>query len=660
MATIYGNINAKNNLSGTDSADSIVGYHFSDTLRGLGGNDTLWGNSGDDFLYGGLGDDSLLGGNGDDFLSGDAGDDTLDGGSGFDTVSILASGDATILAGDTIFSGKIDLGSQGTDSFRNIEQISIFGSSASQKFNASQSGIAIASYGFGGNDELIGGSNNDTLNGGAGDDTIQGRGGNDSIDAGTGNDRIFSIGGGEDTIDGGTGYDIVQLSDNYDVTVGSTGLSSISRRDYLLNVEQVRIGGGDRDQVLRASWFNVQTGLRAGFNGQVHFHGGGGNDTLYGTDNNDTLLGGRGNDWLHDGYDTQSHQSGNDEFDGGSGDDRLTIIVKGNTTVSNTHVTDRDSTDTIKNIETVELRTAPTFTSGVAEYSAEGFRGRVIFLSQKGDDTLLGALGNDRLFGGEDNDLLQGFTGNDTLNGGAGNDTAQVDATGNIVATDTRVIGNGTDIIYSIETLILNGSDNFQTIDASGFSGTTQQNGYGGKDTLIGGLGRDIMDGGDQNDLLRGNKGRDILRGGAGSDTLVGGQGDDELVGGFGNDTLTSGDKTDSDTFFYNNSTHGADLITDFVRSGNTGDKFRINAQRFVATGGAKGFKSGQLSNSQIVEINDQLGSLAGFRYDKTNGQLFFDSNGGDRFSGLSLLATVQNNGSAVSFSAIQGAIFAI
>lgn len=63
------------NISGTNSADTLVGTAGDDQLTGLDGNDTLYGYGGDDVLDGGAGNDTLDGGTGNDLLMGGAGND---------------------------------------------------------------------------------------------------------------------------------------------------------------------------------------------------------------------------------------------------------------------------------------------------------------------------------------------------------------------------------------------------------------------------------------------------------------------------------------------------------------------------------------------------------------------------------------------------------
>lgn len=67
-------------ISGTDSADIIIGLSGSDTISGGGGNDKIQGNEDSDKLYGDEGNDILQGGLGSDQIFGRQGDDVLVGG----------------------------------------------------------------------------------------------------------------------------------------------------------------------------------------------------------------------------------------------------------------------------------------------------------------------------------------------------------------------------------------------------------------------------------------------------------------------------------------------------------------------------------------------------------------------------------------------------
>ena len=71
-------------LTGSDSANFIVGNAGDNLLKGLSGNDVLAGFHGNDRLEGGLGNDTIDAYVGDDVLAGGAGKDALKGGEGRD------------------------------------------------------------------------------------------------------------------------------------------------------------------------------------------------------------------------------------------------------------------------------------------------------------------------------------------------------------------------------------------------------------------------------------------------------------------------------------------------------------------------------------------------------------------------------------------------
>jgi len=121
-----------NTLTGTDSADILIGGTGNDTLNGGIGHDTLSGGAGDDTINGGAGNDTLAGNADNDTISGGTGDDTIDGGTGNDTLS--GNADDDILSGGD------------------------------------------------GNDNLDGGADNDKLIGGSGADTLTGGEGADIFD----------------------------------------------------------------------------------------------------------------------------------------------------------------------------------------------------------------------------------------------------------------------------------------------------------------------------------------------------------------------------------------------------------------------------------------------------------------------------------------------
>lgn len=74
-------------LTGTNTADRLIGSIHNDRLQGLGGNDKLQGRAGHDQLRGGRGRDRLSGGAGNDRLQGGQGNDKLRGMTGNNTLT---------------------------------------------------------------------------------------------------------------------------------------------------------------------------------------------------------------------------------------------------------------------------------------------------------------------------------------------------------------------------------------------------------------------------------------------------------------------------------------------------------------------------------------------------------------------------------------------
>ena len=102
-------------ITGTASADIVIGGAVNQTLNGDSGNDVLVAfHSGANSLNGGDGADLLLGGLGNDTLAGGAGNDVLAGGAGADVVTwgaeTLTSANADLVIGYDVTEGdKIDL-----------------------------------------------------------------------------------------------------------------------------------------------------------------------------------------------------------------------------------------------------------------------------------------------------------------------------------------------------------------------------------------------------------------------------------------------------------------------------------------------------------------------------------------------------------------------
>jgi Ca2+-binding RTX toxin-like protein len=214
-----------------------------------------------------------------------------------------------------------------------------------------------------------------------------------------------------------------------------------------------------------------------------------------------------------------------------------------------------------------------------------GFKSDTIY-GLAGNDTIRGKMGNDRIFGGSGNDELYGGNGDDILTGDDGQDKLYGDDGNDILRG-----GNGDDTLM-------------------GGKGDDRLEGQQGNDQLMGGQG---------NDILFGEQGNDYLTGGQGNDSLIGGIGDDTLDGGLGIDTLTGG--SGFDVFRFNGRKEGSDTITDFL-SGS--DKIFVSAIDFGGSLVAGSF----ISLDQFTLGVSAIDASDRFIYDKTTGNLFFDSDG--------------------------------
>ncbi|MUG95782.1 tandem-95 repeat protein [Scytonema sp. UIC 10036] len=292
------------------------------------------------------------------------------------------------------------------------------------------------------------------------------------------------------------------------------------------------------------------------------------NDIIFGYEGYDTLYGAGGDDTLYGGadFDNLYGGEGNDILDGGDGNDDVNESADVNFSLTNTRLTGL-GTDTLINIEGAKLTggnsnntiDASGFTSGTVylnggagnDILTGGSRNDVLS-GQDGDDTLYGGEGddilsggtgndhtsvnngNDMLIGGAGNDLFIGGKGNDFLDGGDGVDTLSEVVDGNILLTNTQLVGPGNDTLKSIEQVNLYTGNSGYTIDASSFTlGTVSLSGGTGNDILKGGSGSDRLYSGMGNDVLNGGAGNDNLNGGGGADTyvLASGQGTDIIYG---------------------------------------------------------------------------------------------------------------------------------
>ena len=525
-----------NNLTGSNSADTLTGdggtniltgNNGNDTLYGEGGIDTLDGGAGEDTLYGGDGNDTLHGGNDNDTLYGGAGDDTLHGDDG-DDIFYGGAGTNTLNGGegnDTADYSDLTAGltlnmnassNAGGDVLNSIENIT------ATDFNDTITGDAL-------NNNINGGDGDDTINGNTGNDILRGGNGVDTIDGGAGNDEIYG-GDGNDTLTAGGGTDELYGEDGNDrLIVGSDndyldGGSGTDTADYSAqpdtNPITVEYYTGTKTAELSVTNAAGDTDL---LNNIENITGSQGNDSFRVTGVNNSLNGSSGTDTVI--FDNSDITSDGVTVNLESGEARYTY----NTTNSST----TDVTDTLANIENI---------TG-SEHADE-------LTGDSNDNELLGGNGNDQLFGTE---------GDDTLNGEGGTDTADYSA---LSVSVTATLNGDSDGSASFDSNSETHSHTLRSIEnlsgsrvddnLTGDENTNELEGNAGIDTLTGMAGSDI---------LRGGSGNDILYGGIGDDRLYGGDDNDTLRGDAGGDTIDGGDGTD--TVDYSTAVTGVSVLLD-------------------------------------------------------------------------------------------------
>jgi len=488
-------------------------------------------------LIGTAGNDRLKGTEKNEQIFGDAGNDILSGGGGNDLLD----------------------GGEGIDRVKEIADVN-FTLEDDRLLGESADGIPLIL------NELIS-IERATLIGGEGDNiidassftksgvTMDGKDGFDTLIGTIHNDTLIGGGEGNDLLDGGDGIDLVKITADNNITLTDTLLDA-NWIHQLISIERATLIGGEGDNIIDASGFT-----KSG----VTMDGKDGFDTLIGTIHNDTLIGGEGNDILN----------------GGEGIDRVKVIADVDMTIAD----DLLYADGIHQLISIEQA---TLIGGKSDnhINASDFTIGAVKLD--------GKAGNDRIVGGLQNDIITGGEGNDTLEGGSGIDRVKETADVDFLLTDSQLIGNGIDLLYSIEQATLTGGNSNNRIDASDFSlGAVRLNGKGGDDILFGGTDNDRLNGGDGNDIL------------------VGGEGKDTLIGGLGRDS-----------FEFYGATQGLDRIRDFSVSE---DVIGISAEGF---GNIEPTANGFISANQFHLGTGATDANHRFIYNQNNGALFFDIDG--------------------------------
>ena len=526
----------KQEFTGTNVNDSIIGGAVNDSLLGLDGDDSLLGLDGDDTLNGGAGIDTLIGGLGDDIyvvdsttdviieLANQEGKDTIQSSVTFSLASLTNIENLT-LTGTTAINGTGDAGDN-----------AILGNVANNILN-----------GGAGKDYFWGDEGGDTLNGGEGDDTLNGGAGKDFLTGDSGGDRFvyvkmtdyltvtdsltdsllanfdkisdFNANANNDLFllrTARTGFQnagVVAALDNAAITAKLTAANfgANSAASFTLVSGETFVAINDAtagfnqatDAIIEVTGLTGTLGLGnfvvLGLGNLVQFTGTNGNDIIIGGVGNEILLG----------------LDGNDELNGATGNDSI--------------------------------------------------------IGGAGNDTLLGLDGRDTLNGGEGDDTLNGGAGIDTLIGGLGNDIYIVDSTTDVI---TELALQGTDMVRSYVSFTLELLANIENLRLEGM-GAINGTGDAGDNAILGNVANNILNGGAGKDYLWGDKGNDTLNGGEGNDTLNGGAGKDFLTGDSGGDYFVYRTLADSPLANF-------DEITDF----------NATTDRFLVTTPSSGFNN--------------------------------------------------------------------
>ncbi len=553
---------------------------------------------------GGAGNDTLLGSNGVDLLLGGDGDDFVDGQQGND-VALLG-------AGDDVFQWDPGDGSDTVEGQDGADTLLFNGSAANEIFHVSANGERVRFTRNVGNIVMdlndLESLDLNTL-GGADTLTVDNVTGADLVEVNV--DLAGAIGGNAgdaqaDTIivNATNGNDIIDLFGAGDsvAVVGLAALVNLTNSEGAHDALVVNALGGD-DGVTAST-------LPAGIV-KLTVDGGAGNDTLLGSQGGDVLLGGDGDDLIDgqqgddlalmgvgddffrwepgDGSDTLEGQAGTDtlQFFGSAANENIDISANGQRVrfFRDVAAVAMDLND----LESIDLRTL-------------GGADNIVVGDLSGTDVTLVGLDLRGPNGGGD-----GQADTVTVNGTQGDDVfgATGDA-GGINVFGLHVTVNIFHQEQANDRLTLNALGGADTVDATSLEADGIQL------AMNGGLGDDALLGGEGDELMNGGDGDDLMNGGDGDDTFIWNPGDD-------NDTLEGQAGFDTMRFNGSNVAENIDISPNGERvrffrnvANVTMDLSDVESVDFNALGGADTVVIHDLSGTDVVEVNLDLGAAGG------------------------------------------------
>jgi len=549
---------------------TVDGGTGNDTILGSNGNDLLRGGDGDDFIDGQQGNDVALMGAGNDVFQWDPGDgsDVVEGGDGNDRMVFNGS------AGNEIFTVSANgqrvlmtrnLGSIVMD-LNDVERLDLNTLGGADMVTVNDlSGTDLTEV----NVNLAGPT-------GTGDTAadvvvVNGTNGNDIIDVFGSGSSVAVLGlPARVNINGSEGA-------NDSLVINALGGNDgVTATTMPAGVIKLTIDGGNGDDTLLGS------------QGADVFLGGAGDDFIFGDNGNDVAYMGAGDDVFQwdpgDGNDTIEGQDGNDQmlFFGSNASENINIVANGGRVLFLRDVA--NVTMDLNDVEAIEFRAL----GGADNVTVGDLSGTDL---TRVDLDLRGPNGGGD--GAADTVTVNGTQGADVF--GAAGDSGGVNVFGLQAAINIffQEVAN--------DRLILNGLGGDDVINAVSLEADGIQL------TMNGGLGNDVFLGSEGDDLINGGDGDDVALMGAGDDTFVWNPGDD-------NDIIEGQDGFDRLVF---NGANVAENINIFANGGRvfflrdvasvTMDMNDVEAIDFNAFGGADRVTVGDLSGTDVVEVNLNL-----------------------------------------------------